>query len=129
MQPGPQCCRRSLATPTVRSVRRYLLVGNFSFVASEINAFDPLNGAFLGTIPIGIGGNTPGGLWSLGLGTGGSNGSPNTLFFTDGLNGEMDGLFGAINSVPEPSTWAMMLIGFAGLGFAFRQQRRKVSFA
>jgi hypothetical protein len=31
--------------------------------------------------------------------------------------------------VPEPSTWAMMLIGFAGLGFAFRQSRRKVSFA
>ena len=34
-----------------------------------------------------------------------------------------------ISSVPEPSTWAMMLLGFAGLGFAFRQSRRKVSFA
>ncbi len=78
-----------------------LLVGNFSFVASEINAFDPLTGTFLGTIPIDVGiGNTPGGLWSLGFGTGGSNGSPNTLFFTDGINGEMDGLFGAINAVP-----------------------------
>jgi hypothetical protein len=32
-------------------------------------------------------------------------------------------------AVPEPSTWAMMLLGFAGLGFAFRQSRRKVSFA
>jgi hypothetical protein len=31
--------------------------------------------------------------------------------------------------VPEPSTWAMMLLGFAGLGFAFRQSRRKVSMA
>ena len=28
-----------------------LLVGNFSFVASEINAFDPMTGAFEGTIP------------------------------------------------------------------------------
>ena len=28
------------------------------------------------------------------------------------------------NGVPEPSTWAMMLLGFAGLGFAFRQSRR-----
>ena len=28
-----------------------LLVGNFSFVESEINAFDPLTGALLGTIP------------------------------------------------------------------------------
>jgi hypothetical protein len=33
------------------------------------------------------------------------------------------------SAVPEPSTWAMMLLGFAGLGFAFRQSRRKVSFA
>jgi PEP-CTERM motif len=31
--------------------------------------------------------------------------------------------------VPEPSTWALMLLGFAGLGFAFRRSRRKVSFA
>jgi hypothetical protein len=31
--------------------------------------------------------------------------------------------------VPEPSTWAMMLLGFAGLGFAFRQSRRNVSLA
>jgi len=30
-------------------------------------------------------------------------------------------------AVPEPSTWAMMLLGFAGLGFAFRQSCRKVS--
>jgi len=32
-------------------------------------------------------------------------------------------------AVPEPSTWAMMLLGFAGLGFAFRQSRRKAAFA
>jgi PEP-CTERM motif/CHRD domain len=36
---------------------------------------------------------------------------------------------GFLSAVPEPSTWAMMLIGFAGLGFAFRQSRRKMSFA
>jgi hypothetical protein len=34
-----------------------------------------------------------------------------------------------VGGVPEPSTWAMMLLGFAGLGFAFRQSRRKASFA
>jgi len=34
-----------------------------------------------------------------------------------------------ISAVPEPATWAMMLLGFVGLGFAFRQSRRKVSFA
>jgi len=31
--------------------------------------------------------------------------------------------------VPEPATWAMMLLGFAGLGFALRQSRRKRSVA
>jgi hypothetical protein len=40
--------------------------------------------------------------------------------------GEIRGFLGA---VPEPATWAMMLIGFLGLGFAFRQSRRRVSFA
>jgi hypothetical protein len=30
-------------------------------------------------------------------------------------------------AVPEPSTWAMMLLGFAGLGYAgYRQSKLKV---
>jgi hypothetical protein len=34
------------------------------------------------------------------------------------------------NTVPEPSTWAMLLLGFAGLGYAgFRQRRKPVSLA
>jgi hypothetical protein len=37
--------------------------------------------------------------------------------------------YSGVAAIPEPSTWAMMLLGFAGLGFAFRQSRRKVSFA
>jgi hypothetical protein len=36
---------------------------------------------------------------------------------------------GVSPGIPEPSTWAMMLLGFIGLGFALRQSRRKVSFA
>ena len=44
-------------------------------------------------------------------------------------------LFGGVKSgngfiniaiVPEPSTWAMMLAGFAGLGWLARQRRRKL---
>ena len=31
--------------------------------------------------------------------------------------------------IPEPSTWAMMLLGFAGLGFAGYRQRRKLASA
>jgi hypothetical protein len=35
----------------------------------------------------------------------------------------------ATPGIPEPSTWAMMLIGFAGLGFAYRRRRKAVSAA
>ena len=86
-----------------------LLVGNFSFVASEINAFDPVTGAFQGTIPIDVGiGNTPGGLWALIFGSGaGNGGDANTLYFNDGINGELNGLFAALQ-VPEPSSMALL---------------------
>jgi hypothetical protein len=35
-------------------------------------------------------------LWSIRFGNGGLAGDPHTLFFTAGLNGESDGLFGSI---------------------------------
>jgi hypothetical protein len=39
-----------------------------------------------------------------------------TIVFSDGINvGSIPG------AVPEPSTWAMMLLGFVGLGFAFQK--------
>jgi uncharacterized protein (TIGR03118 family) len=102
-----------------------LLVGNFSFADSEINAFDPLTGTFEGTIPIDVGsGNTSGGLWDIGFGTGGSNGSPDVLYFTDGINGETDGLFGAI-SVPEPATIALFGAGTILVRFCANRRRRK----
>jgi uncharacterized protein (TIGR03118 family) len=99
-----------------------LLVGNFSYANSVINAFDPTTGAFEGSIPIDVGSNTPGGLWSLDFGTGGGNGSPNTLYFTDGLNGEVDGLFGAIEVTPIPATLPLFA---GGLGFVVYLTRRK----
>jgi uncharacterized protein (TIGR03118 family) len=107
-----------------------LLVGNFSFAHSEINAFDPITGAWIGTIPIDTGANTPGGLWALIFGNGGNGGNPNTLYFTDGVNGESNGLFGSITAVPEPSTWAMMIVGFAGVGFmAYRRRNQTAALA
>jgi len=35
----------------------------------------------------------------------------------------------AAGAVPEPSTWGMMLLGFVGLAFAFRNRRKVVSLA
>ena len=100
-----------------------LLVGNFSFVDSEIDAFDPTTGAFEGSIPVDPGiGNTPGGLWSIQFGGGGTDGDPNTLYFTDGINGEHDGLFAAISDVPEPGTLVLLGVGVLSLG-ALRWRR------
>jgi uncharacterized protein (TIGR03118 family) len=105
-----------------------LLVGNFSFqtgVADVINAFNPVTDALVGSIDVNPGmGNTAGGLWSIVFGASGSDGNPNTLFFTDGINGETGGLFGSLTAVPEPSTWAMMLAGFGGLALLAARRRR-----
>ena len=101
-----------------------LLVGNFSFLESEINAFDSVTGALLGTIAINTGSADAGGLWQIGFGTGGSNGSPNTLYFTDGINGERGGLFGAITAVPEPTTVALFSMGLMGLGLMVARRRK-----
>ena len=42
-----------------------------------------------------------------------------------------DGVVGyrqSVDTVPEPSTWAMMIVGFAGLGFAgYRSSRKAIS--
>ena len=102
-----------------------LLVGNFSYVGpSEINVFNVTTGKFVDTIPVAAGaGNSAGGLWDLMFGGGGPSGDTMTLYFTDGLNGERDGLFAAM-TIPEPSTWAMTLLGFGGLAFFVARRRR-----
>ena len=42
------------------------------------------------------------------------------------IGGRFNAAFSLTGSVvPEPSTWAMMLLGFAGLGFAGYRQTRK----
>lgn len=45
-------------------------------------------------------------------------GGPANLLFT--VNG------GAVGGVPEPATWGMMLLGFAGIGLVIRRSRKSV---
>jgi uncharacterized protein (TIGR03118 family) len=72
-----------------------MLIGNFG--DGRINAFDAATGTWLGTVN-----NTNGlpvtiqGLWALAFGNGGNGGDTHTLYFTAGLNGEVDGLFGSL---------------------------------
>ena len=76
-----------------------LLVGNFG--DGHINAFDLGTGNFRGQLrdpqgnPIAIDG-----LWGLKFGNGAAAGPTNTLFFSAGINGEADGLFGSLQAVP-----------------------------
>jgi uncharacterized protein (TIGR03118 family) len=76
-----------------------LLVGNFR--NGHINAFDLGTLNFRGELkdpqgnPIVIDG-----LWSLKFGNGFAAGPTNTLFFSAGINGEADGLFGSLQAVP-----------------------------
>jgi uncharacterized protein (TIGR03118 family) len=104
-----------------------LLVGNEG--DGQINAFDPSNGNFLGTMslldtngnPVSIGF----GLWTLTFGGSNNDGDPNTLFFTAGINNETGGLFGSILPLsPEPS--AVVLFGLGAIvvcGSRFRKAR------
>jgi len=101
-----------------------LLVGNFSFVDSGINAFDPVTGAFRGSIPIDTGPARPGGLWDLTFGGGGNAGDPHTLYFAEGINGEANGLFAAVEFVPEPSSLALLLAGLTAIGVRAGARKR-----
>lgn len=75
-----------------------LLVGNFG--DGRINAFNLQSGAFLGQVSDANGNPiTIDDLWSLSFGNGHLAGPTNTLFFTAGINDEMDGLFGTLTAL------------------------------
>jgi len=76
-----------------------LLVGNFG--DGRINVFNPMTGAWLGALLANTNGTAieiPG-LWAIVFGNGKSGGDAHTLYFTAGINGENDGLFGSIAAV------------------------------
>jgi uncharacterized protein (TIGR03118 family) len=96
------------APSTFGDLAGLLLVGNFG--DGRINAFDPVTGAFVSSLNDSLGNPIVNdGLWALKFGNSGPGFSPDTLYFTAGLNGEADGLFGSLQSeVPEPSaSWLM----------------------
>jgi hypothetical protein len=58
-------------------------------------------------------------------------GATNTITVngTTGGNGSFRGTlsFGNVAAVPEPGTWAMMLLGFGAIGFSMRRRRSQAS--
>ena len=100
----------AIAPGSFGSLAGDLLVGNFG--DGTINAFDLTTSTFVGQLLDGAGNPIViDGLWGLIAGNGGSAGSPNKLYFTAGPNDEANGLFGVIESVPEPGTIGTALLG------------------
>ena len=87
-----------------------LLVGNFAYNDSTINAFDPSTGAFRGTLTD-AGGHAIAnpGLWTLTFGNGVKGGDANTLYFTAGIDGETHGLLGSLQAIPPRSAHAAIV--------------------
>jgi uncharacterized protein (TIGR03118 family) len=84
----------TLAPPTFGIFGGDILVGNFG--DGRINVYDPSSGDFLGRLSSSKGPITIPGLWGLRFAPATPGAGPNTLYFTAGINGEADGLFGAI---------------------------------
>ncbi len=99
------------------------LIGNFSDENGFINAFSS-DGTYLGMLTSGSDPFNMPYLWSIAFRTGGPNVDPNALYFTAGIGDEEHGLFGELQAVPEPSTWAMMLLGFGVVGMALRRRSK-----
>jgi uncharacterized protein (TIGR03118 family) len=101
-----------------------LLVGNFG--NGEINAYNPVTGAFGGTLTDANGAPLViDGLWDLTTGNGVNAGSTQQIYFSAGPQGETNGLFGAIAAVPEPASAALLGFAAAALGWLRRRGAKR----
>jgi len=99
-----------------------LLVGNFG--NGQINAFNPTTGAFVGAVT-GSNGQpiVNSGLWALATRTG-PGFDPNAVYFAAGINGEADGLFGAVTPTPEPFSLGLIALGGVAIVAIGRRRAR-----
>ncbi|HEY7211848.1 MAG TPA: TIGR03118 family protein [Bryobacteraceae bacterium] len=96
-----------------------LLVGNLG--DGRINAFNPNDGTLLGTLSDAAGQPLVNdGLWALAF-RNAPGFDPNALYFTAGINGQTDGLFGTISPSPEPGTFLVSALAAAALLLARRR--------
>lgn len=100
----------AIAPSSFGAMARDLLVGNFG--DGRIGIYDPDTLMPMGQVmdasnqPIAIDG-----LWAISPGNDGMGGSSHLLYFAAGPNDEINGLFGVLAPIPEPSAYAMMIMG------------------
>lgn len=99
-----------------------LLVGN-NDAAGWINAFNITTGAYEGSLMQNGSPISDNGLWGLAFGNGGSSGKKNVLYFTAGAN-DLNGLYGSIQSIPEPPAGLILAAGALGLCLRRRKPSR-----
>jgi uncharacterized protein (TIGR03118 family) len=91
----------ALAPADFGTLSNQLLVGNFGDGA--INAYDPVSGAFAGTVSdSGAHAIATPGLWGIAFGNDADNQPHNTLFFAAGTNQEANGSYGRIDVGATP---------------------------
>jgi PEP-CTERM motif len=103
----------------------------FSPASASYNVFDANNLSLLsGSVTHGTSAN--GNLdWNFVTGTFTADTTTSTLQFLTTLGGSSGGiLLDAVEvaPVPEPATWAMMIVGFAGVGFMAYRRKNKAAF-
>jgi uncharacterized protein (TIGR03118 family) len=112
----------TFAPPGFGDFANDLLVGNFG--NGWINAFNPNTGAPVGTLML-----TDGkpfvetGLWTLTTRAPGSGFDANAIYFTAGINGQADGLFGRLDAVPEPMSVGLAALGCIAVGLLSLRKR------
>jgi uncharacterized protein (TIGR03118 family) len=114
----------AIAPPSFTGFAGDLLVGNFGDGTISVFSPDPNTPGFLGQLS-GANGNplVIDGLWALSPGNDGSGGSSQNIYFSAGPNGESHGLFGVLQSVPEPTGLGLLVLLPAVCG---RRRRTKV---
>lgn len=100
--------------------------GRLDFNLSTSFVYDPSQGNLLLTIrEFGLGNGS-----SLFLDVDKNNGVTNSRFSSypyDWNQGLVTGFNDSVSAVPEPSTWAMMILGFSGVGFLAYKRKSKIS--
>jgi hypothetical protein len=95
----------------------YTLTDGVTFSLTSINSIDRSTAGVLAFTGTGIFGGTLGGVDLIPA-------PGNFVFSTQGGQSTTFSATTTANAVPEPATWGLMLLGFAGMGLTLRRSRR-----